>query len=127
MVSALESYVFKLSEVLDSMLSELDPTSITVYTMLLLVPIGKVVTYSTLARIAGTNPRKVAALMRRNPLPLIIPCHRVVMKNGSLGGYSLGGTEIKKRLLEVEGVKVEGGKVAKRYFYCRKLLELVGL
>jgi methylated-DNA-[protein]-cysteine S-methyltransferase len=66
-------------------------------------PFGRTVTYGELGRHAGIeDPRDVGALMGRNPLPLVVPCHRVVAADG-LGGYG-GGLELKRRLLEVEGV-----------------------
>ncbi len=61
---------------------------------------GRVITYSELARITGFHPRFIGIAMRRNRFPLIIPCHRVVGKNG-LGGFSYG-KRIKRRLLEFE-------------------------
>ena len=41
--------------------------------------------------------------MARNPVPLVIPCHRVVLSDGRIGHYGLGGAERKRRLLRVEG------------------------
>jgi methylated-DNA-[protein]-cysteine S-methyltransferase len=41
-------------------------------------------------------------VLSRNPLPIVVPCHRVVMSDGSLGGYSSGGTSVKRRLIEME-------------------------
>ena len=68
-----------------------------------LAPFGTTVTYGELGRQAGvSDPREVGALMGRNPLPLVIPCHRVVAAEG-LGGYG-GGLELKRRLLELEGI-----------------------
>ncbi len=43
--------------------------------------------------------------MKANPYPIIIPCHRVIRSDGGLGGYSRGGTQVKRRLLELEGVE----------------------
>jgi methylated-DNA-[protein]-cysteine S-methyltransferase len=64
---------------------------------------GTTVTYGELGARAGVDdPRDVGVLMARNPLPLVVPCHRVVASNG-LGGYG-GGLELKRRLLELEGV-----------------------
>jgi methylated-DNA-[protein]-cysteine S-methyltransferase len=66
---------------------------------------GEVLTYSGLARQIGRPPaaRAVGNALSRNPLPLIIPCHRVIRSNGRLGGFSApGGTTMKKRLLELE-------------------------
>jgi methylated-DNA-[protein]-cysteine S-methyltransferase len=74
---------------------------------------GEVVTYGELAILAG-NPRAARAAghaCARNTVGLFVPCHRVVSASG-LGGYGLGGNEIKRRLLEFEGVSVdrlEGG------------------
>ncbi len=66
-------------------------------------PFGVTVTYGELGRRAGIeDPRDVGTLMGRNPLPLVVPCHRVVAADG-LGGYG-GGLELKCRLLELEGV-----------------------
>ncbi len=83
-----------------------------VYTLLQLVPMGYVVTYSLLARLAGTSPRAIGAYMRSNKRPIIVPCHRVVKSDGSLGGYSAGGPRVKKKLLQLEGVAFEGDRVS---------------
>jgi methylated-DNA-[protein]-cysteine S-methyltransferase len=66
---------------------------------------GQVRSYGWLAAAAG-NPRAARAAgqaMARNPLPIIVPCHRVVAADGSLGGFG-GGLEMKRALLELEGV-----------------------
>jgi methylated-DNA-[protein]-cysteine S-methyltransferase len=68
------------------------------------VPFGNVVTYRQLAAMAG-NPgaaRAVGSAMAANPMPIVIPCHRVVAAGGKLGGYS-GGIDWKVRLLALEG------------------------
>lgn len=68
-----------------------------------IAPYGTTVTYGELGARGGVeDPRDVGVMMARNPLPLVIPCHRVVASDG-LGGYG-GGIEIKQRLLELEGV-----------------------
>jgi len=68
-----------------------------------IAPYGTTVTYGDLGRRAGVDDaRDVGVLMARNPIPLIVPCHRVVAADG-LGGYG-GGLELKRRLLELEGV-----------------------
>ena len=76
-----------------------------VYKQLLKVPYGKRVTYKELARMAG-NPnasRAVGGAMRRNPIPLIIPCHRVIRSDGATGQFSAdGGPAFKRRMLEME-------------------------
>ena len=69
------------------------------------IPSGEVRPYSWLAREVG-NPgavRAVGSTMARNPVPLIIPCHRVVRTDGTIGKYSLGGPHYKRALLEWEG------------------------
>jgi methylated-DNA-[protein]-cysteine S-methyltransferase len=70
------------------------------------IPAGHVRTYREIARALGEPgaARAVGAACARNPLPLLIPCHRVVRSDGGLGGYSLrGGVDLKRRLLEAEG------------------------
>ena len=67
------------------------------------VPYGEVTTYKSLAVQAG-NPRAaraVGTIMNRNPIPIVLPCHRVVGSNGSLVGYG-GGLERKRLLLDLE-------------------------
>lgn len=67
------------------------------------IPYGETITYGELARRVG-NPkgcRAVANACGANPLPIIIPCHRVVAAGGNTGGYT-GGLDIKLSLLEIE-------------------------
>ena len=68
------------------------------------VPYGEVVTYGELAARAARPraARAVGAVMNRNPLPIVLPCHRVVGANGKLVGYA-GGLERKEALLRLEG------------------------
>lgn len=69
------------------------------------VPFGATATYAALAARAG-NPkaaRAVGMIMNRNPVPIVLPCHRVVGADGSLVGYA-GGLERKETLLRLEGV-----------------------
>ncbi len=79
------------------------PFTQSVYAALSSIPFGSTVSYEELARLAGHPKavRAVATLCRRNPLPLLIPCHRVIRKDGSLGGYSQG-LMLKKQLLAFE-------------------------
>ena len=86
-----------------------------VYALVSLVPMGKVISYKTIASLLGIHPRLVARFMALNDKPIIIPCHRVVMSNGSLGGYSRGGKIVKEKLLRLEGVNVVNGKVLKEH------------
>jgi methylated-DNA-[protein]-cysteine S-methyltransferase len=68
------------------------------------VPFGEVTTYGALAARAGKPKaaRAVGTIMNRNPVPIVLPCHRVVGANGSLVGYA-GGLERKQALLRLEG------------------------
>jgi methylated-DNA-[protein]-cysteine S-methyltransferase len=69
------------------------------------IPYGKVRSYLWIGKRMGhaMAARAVGQAVGRNPIPIIIPCHRVIREDGSLGGFSLG-EEIKKRLLFLEGV-----------------------
>ena len=72
------------------------------------IPYGEVRSYRWLALEAAGRPgcsRAVGGAMAPNPLPLIIPCHRVIRSDGELGGFA-GGLVLKARLLELEGVKL---------------------
>jgi methylated-DNA-[protein]-cysteine S-methyltransferase len=74
-----------------------------VWAALARIPYGTVVTYKSMAEAVG-NPRAVRAVggaTGRNPIPIIIPCHRVIGSNGALTGFG-GGLETKSRLLNLE-------------------------
>jgi methylated-DNA-[protein]-cysteine S-methyltransferase len=77
---------------------------------------GQTTTYGSLAKQLGAGPeaaRDVGQAMAKNPLPLIIPCHRVLAAGGKLGGFSApGGSTTKQRMLEMEGRRVEQPKPA---------------
>ena len=68
------------------------------------VPYGQVDTYGHLAARVGRPraARAVGLVMNRNPIPIVLPCHRIIGANGSLTGYG-GGLDNKRRLLELEG------------------------
>ena len=68
------------------------------------VPYGRTETYGALAAKAGRPgaARAVGTVMNRNPIPIVLPCHRVIGANGSLTGYA-GGLDVKRRLLQLEG------------------------
>jgi methylated-DNA-[protein]-cysteine S-methyltransferase len=68
------------------------------------VPYGELTSYGTLASRAGSPraARAVGTVMNRNPVPIVLPCHRVVGSTGSLVGYA-GGLDRKRTLLELEG------------------------
>ncbi|MGE5674030.1 MAG: methylated-DNA--[protein]-cysteine S-methyltransferase [Mycobacterium leprae] len=70
------------------------------------IPRGAVRPYQWLAREAGKPgaSRAVGGTMARNPVPLLVPCHRVVAASGQIGNYSMGGPAVKRLLLEHEGV-----------------------
>lgn len=74
------------------------------------VPWGRTTTYGNLARDIGAGPeaaRAVGQAMAGNPVPLIIPCHRVLAAGGKVGGFSApGGAASKIRMLELEGVRL---------------------
>jgi methylated-DNA-[protein]-cysteine S-methyltransferase len=77
-----------------------------VWRVLLNIPYGSVKSYSEIAKEIG-RPKAVRAVGNANaanPVPIIVPCHRVIAKNGTLGGYN-GGLDIKKELLGIEGLK----------------------
>jgi len=76
-----------------------------VYDLLLKIPAGKVSTYGDLAKALG-NPsasRIIGRILNENPKPIKVPCHRVVMSTGRVGGYAYG-TARKKQILEKEGI-----------------------
>ena len=73
------------------------------------IPRGQVRPYSWLARAVGVPgaARAVGSTMARNPVPLIVPCHRVIRSDGTIGNYSLGGPHNKWNLLSFEGAEPE--------------------
>jgi methylated-DNA-[protein]-cysteine S-methyltransferase len=85
---------------------ELDGTAFQreVWTELTRIPYGKTISYGELARRVGrpNGPRAVGQANGRNPIAIIVPCHRVLASNG-IGGYG-GGLKVKRALLELEGV-----------------------
>jgi methylated-DNA-[protein]-cysteine S-methyltransferase len=78
-----------------------------VWRMLREIPYGETVTYGELAvRLGDRNlARRVGGAVGRNPISILVPCHRVVGADGSLTGYA-GGLDCKRRLLELEGAEV---------------------
>lgn len=78
-----------------------------VWRELLRIPYGKTASYREIAeRIKHPNAyRAVGTANGKNPLPIIIPCHRVISADGSIGGYSAG-IEVKRKLLETEGIQL---------------------
>jgi methylated-DNA-[protein]-cysteine S-methyltransferase len=82
------------------------------------VAFGQLVTYGELARRVGKPKaaRAIGVAMAKNPIPIIIPCHRVIAADGSLGGFS-SGLEVKRRLHDHEGIRplAGGWEPAARY------------
>ncbi len=81
-----------------------------VYEIISAIPPGQVMTYGEIAAKLGKEPqaaRDVGQALGENPIPVIIPCHRVLAANGRPGGYSgSGGVKTKLRLLSIEGAKL---------------------
>ncbi len=77
---------------------------IKVWNELIKIPYGKVSTYKKISKTLGSVNlvRAVGKANSTNPVPVLIPCHRVINSNGKLGGYTAG-VKIKEKLLEVEG------------------------
>ncbi len=76
-----------------------------VWTEMARIPFGATESYGTLARKTGSVARAVGGACGANPIPIVIPCHRVVAGGGALGGFSGGtGPATKRALLELEGV-----------------------
>jgi methylated-DNA-[protein]-cysteine S-methyltransferase len=74
------------------------------------IPPGTLITYGELARRLGdADPRAVGVALGRNPVPVVVPCHRVVGAGGKLVGFSApGGVATKRRLLEIERARMGG-------------------
>jgi len=76
-----------------------------VWKMMSDIPYGETATYGGMAMALGSGPRAVGMACGRNPLPIVVPCHRVLGSGGSEGGYSGGqGLKTKHKLLALEGV-----------------------
>ena len=92
-----------------------------VYRKLLEVPSGYVTTYGELAKAINlkNGQRVVGQIMKNNPFPIIVPCHRVVKSDGSVGGYAYG-VERKKNMLTKEGLKINENKILdfKKNLFC---------
>jgi methylated-DNA-[protein]-cysteine S-methyltransferase len=101
-------------------LGEQDPFFKQIYAAARRVGWGHTTTYGTLAKDLGAGPeaaRDVGQAMARNPVALIIPCHRVLAAGGKIGGFSApGGSAAKVRMLALEGVDLEPRRPAQQSF-----------
>lgn len=68
------------------------------------IPYGQTLTYGEMAKVVDGDPRAVGSACGANPIPIIVPCHRVMAAGGTMGGYSgRGGLQTKSKLLALEG------------------------
>ena len=83
-----------------------------IYKKLLQVPPGKITTYGELSRAIGlkNGQRVIGRVMKNNPFPVIVPCHRVVKSNREIGGYAFG-VDIKRSMLTKEGICIKNNKI----------------
>ena len=83
-----------------------------VYKKLLDVPKGQITTYGELAKAVGlkNGQRIIGKIMNKNPYPVLVPCHRVVMSTGKIGGYSYG-ENVKTKMLSDEGIEIINGSI----------------
>ena len=83
-----------------------------IYKKLLQVPSGKITTYGELSRAIGlkNGQRLIGQIMKKNPFPVIVPCHRVVKSNREVGGYAFG-VNIKRNMLTKEGICIKYNKI----------------
>lgn len=93
-------------------MSELTDFETNVIKAVMAIPAGKTSTYANIAKAAGRPgaARAVGNVMAKNPMPIIVPCHRVIRADLTLGGFAYG-PQMKRRLLEKEGVVFNGPKV----------------
>lgn len=83
-----------------------------VYQVVAKIPKGQVLSYSEVAKLAGSPRacRAVGNIMHNNPDPKKIPCHRVVAANNKIGGYAFG-VETKIKKLQAEGIKIKKSSI----------------
>ena len=91
-----------------------------VYAFTKKVPCGKVTTYSAIAKKLRSSPRSVGQALRANPFAPVVPCHRVVKADGTIGGFGgeTYGKPIEKKIamLREEGVEVKQNRIEKKFF-----------
>ena len=100
-------YFFKKTKKINSnILLEGSKLQIKIWKELIKIPYGKTKSYGEIAKIVKTSPRYVGNVCGQNKHLLVVPCHRVIRTDGSLGGFSgSGGLSLKKRLLDMENAK----------------------
>ena len=83
-----------------------------VYKKLMNVPKGHVTTYGDLAKAVGlkNGQRIIGKIMNKNPYPVLVPCHRVVLSTGKIGGYAYG-EHVKMKMLSDEGIEITNGTI----------------
>ena len=83
-----------------------------VYKKLMNVPKGHVTTYGDLAKAVGlkNGQRIIGKIMNKNLYPVLVPCHRVVMSTGKIGGYAYG-EHVKMKMLSDEGIEITNGTI----------------
>jgi methylated-DNA-[protein]-cysteine S-methyltransferase len=93
------------------------PFQLSVYKHVAKIPYGQTMAYSEIAEMLGSPKavRAVGAANGANPIPLVIPCHRVIARGGALQGYA-GGLELKARLLVMEGAVPVRERAQERLF-----------
>ena len=93
----------KIKKINSNILMEGSNLQIKIWKELIKIPYGKTKSYGEIAKIVKTSPRYVGNVCGQNKHLLIVPCHRVIRTDGSLGGFSSsGGLLLKKRLLNME-------------------------
>ena len=99
-------FLKKTKKINPNILLEGSKLQIKIWKELIKIPYGKTKSYGEIAKIVKTSPRYVGNVCGQNKHLLIVPCHRVIRTDGSLGGFSSrGGLSLKKRLLNMENVK----------------------
>ena len=101
------NYFFKKTKKINSnIFLEGSKLQIKIWKELIKIPYGKTKSYGEIAKIVKTSPRYVGNVCGQNKHLLVVPCHRVIRTDGSLGGFSgSGGLSLKKRLLNMESAK----------------------
>ena len=97
-------------------LCEVTPFRARILTLIRAIEQGEVISYGEVAAMAGAPraARAIGGAMAANPVPIIIPCHRIVAGNGSLTGFSAaGGISVKNKLLRMEGIEFTGDTTCK--------------